>query len=94
MAKIPQCWRDCKNEHYREKIDRERKLLLKQLDEGVEKLQKIRRLIYGGALEEIYSTFQDCQKILGNSLGRFHGILSIHCDKCEHRNFDIDEIKP
>jgi len=94
MAKVPQCWRECKTTGYREEIDRERKSLFEKMEQGIENLQKIRQLIYSGDIEEVYAHFADCQNILGTCLGEFQSILSIRCTDCKHRNFDIGKLKP
>jgi hypothetical protein len=92
MIKVPQCWRACKNENYRVEIDRERKILLKKIDQGIEEFQNIKRLIYSGNIEEVYLSFSKCQSNLGNCLGGFKSVLSINCQDCQHRDFDLGEL--
>lgn len=85
MKRIPDCWRDCKDENYKKQILKIRDGLFIKLDEGSENIFRIRRLMFGGEIKKIQKSFVETGFILASCLGALTSSLSITCKDCEHR---------
>lgn len=88
---LPQCWKDCLNEAYKEEINRERKILIQVCIDAAFAFQYLQLKIQDGrgTIQDVDQQFQKCTDHLAEAMGKFTSLLSMKCDKCKFRNFDL-----